>query len=309
MSVAAAAGHPQYADASIGYIPQLYAPSTLVKYYAKSVLTAISNTKYEGQIRDKGDKVIIRTRPTITIRPYTKGQTLVKETPESAPIEMLIDKALYYDFVVDDVDDKQADIVLSAEFTDESSERMRIAIDTDVLGGAFADAHASNQGATAGVISGDYNLGKTGTPVLATAQNVIEILTMVGTVLDEQNVPEQDRWIVVPAWFRFLIMNSDIKNADIMGDNTSIIRNGRVGMVDRLTLYMSNLLSVVTDTGNKVTNFLAGQHDALSFAAQLVKNENLRAADQFGWEYRGLQVYGYKVVKPEGLVHLYARKG
>jgi len=48
MSVTPAAGYPQYSDATINYIPQLFAPSTLVKYYAKSVLTAISNTKYEG---------------------------------------------------------------------------------------------------------------------------------------------------------------------------------------------------------------------------------------------------------------------
>ena len=132
---------------------------------------------------------------------------------------------------------------------------------------------------------------------------------MCGTVLDEQNVAEENRCITVPAWFRYLIMNSDIKNASIMGDAQSIVRNGRVGEVDRLTLFMSNLLSVVLDGTTNVTNIIANQKDAITYAAQLVKNENLRASKKFGWEYRGLKVYGYKVVKPEGLVHLYAYKG
>jgi len=309
MSVDPAAGYPQYADTDIAYIPQLYAPATLVKYYAKSVVAAISNTKYEGQIKDKGDKVIIRTRPTITIRPYTKGQKLTSETPESAPIEMLIDQADYYDFVIDEVDDKQADIVLSNEFTDDASEQMRIKIDTKVLGGAYADAHARNQGASAGVISQNYNLGSTGAPLAVTKNNVIEVLTLIGTVLDEQNAPEEGRKVVVPAWFRYLIMNSDLKNASITGDSRSIQRNGRVGEVDRLTLFMSNLLATTLDGTTTVTNIIGCQMDALSFATQLVKNRSFEAQDTFGRRYNGLQVYGYKTVKPEGMVWLYAYKG
>ena len=144
---------------------------------------------------------------------------------------------------------------------------------------------------------------------MVTKQIVIEVLTLIGTVMDEYNVPEENRSIVVPAWFRYLIMNSDLQNASITGDPQSGIRNGRVGEVDRLTLFMSNLLSVVADSGNNVTNIIGCQNDAVTFATQLMKNETLRASDTFGREYRGLQVYGYKVVKPQGLVHLYARKG
>ena len=308
MSVESSSGVPQYADSTIAYIPQIYATNTLVKYYAKSVVAAICNTKYEGDIKNQGDKVIIRTRPSITIRDYKKGQKLDRETPSSAPVTMNIDKAKYYDFVIDDVDEKQADIVLASEFTDDGSEQMRMAVDTDVLGSVYSDADTYNQGLTAGRISQAYNLGVSGTPLQVTKNNVIEVLTMVGTVLDEYNVPEEGRNIVLPAWFRYLIMNSDLKNASITGDGQSIVRNGRVGQVDRLTLYMSNLLSVVTDT-HSCTHIIAAQSDAISFAAQMVKNETLRASDTFGREYRGLKVYGYKVVKAQGLVHLYAYKG
>ena len=92
MSVEPSAGYPQYADADIAYIPQVYAPTTLVKYYAKSTVVAITNTQYEGSITNHGDKVIIRTRPSITIRPYKKGQKLEREVPKSAPITLEIDQ-------------------------------------------------------------------------------------------------------------------------------------------------------------------------------------------------------------------------
>lgn len=309
MSVNAAANYPQYADTSIRYIPELFAPATLVKYYANSVVAAITNTKYEGQIKTMGDKVNIRTRPNITIRSYLKGQTLTSEAPESAPVVLSIDQGLYYDFVIDDVDDKQADIVLSSEFTEDAANQMRIAIDTDVLGSVYADASAYNAGLTAGKISAAYNMGVSGTPLAVTKNNVVEVITAVNAVLDEQNVPDNDRWGVLPAWFRYLIMNSDLKNASITGDAKSIIRNGQIGEIDGTMLYKSNLLSVVTDGSVKATHMLFGQKDSVAFAAQLVKNENLRAPQKFGVEYRGLHVYGRKVVKPEGLVHLYCYKG
>jgi len=309
MSVASAAGYVQYSDTDISYIPQLFAPSVLVKYYAKSVIPAITNTSYEGVIKNFGDKVTIRTRPDITVKNYTKGMTLEDETPESPPVDLLIDQAKYYSFIIDTVDEKQADIVLSNEFTSDAAEAMRIKVDTDVLGTVYADAHASNQGATAGAVSESYNLGSAGSPVAVSKANVLDYLTMAGTVLDEQNVPENDRWGVLPAWMRYMLMNSDLKNVSVTGDPASTIRNGRIGEIDRLTLYLSNLGSKVADGAHTAYNVMFGQKDAITYAAQLVKNENLRADRKFGMKYRGLQVYGRKVVKPEGLVNLYCRKG
>lgn len=309
MSVAASAGYPQYADTAINYIPQLFAKTTLVKYYSKSVVPAITNTKYEGVIRDQGDEVIIRTRPDITVFDYKKGQQLNPETPSSPPIKLLVDKAKAYDFVIDAIDEKQADIVLSDEFTSDASEAQRIEVDTDVLGAVYADAAAENKGATAGKKSAAYDMGSTGSPISLTKTNIIEYLTTIGTLMDEQDVPEDGRFVVLPAWARWLIMNSDLKNASLTGDAQSLIRRGRIGEVDRLTIYMSNLLSTTTDGADTVTNIIAGHKDAVTFASQMVKNEVVPASRTFGREYRGLQVYGYKVVKPEALVHLYALKG
>ena len=106
-----------------------------------------------------------------------------------------------------------------------------------------------------------------------------------------------------------LIKKSDIKDASLAGDGTSIMRNGRLGMIDRFTLYMSNLLTSTSDSGHTCFSMLFGTKHALTFASQLVENENLMNPWGFGRLYRGLQVFGYEVIKPEALGVLYGHKG
>jgi hypothetical protein len=97
-----------------------------------------------------------------------------------------------------------------------------------------------------------------------------------------------------------LIKKSELKDASLSGEGTSIVRNGRLGMVDRFTLYLSHNLKV--DSGGKF-NLIAGTKMGLTFASQMTNMETLRAQSTFGDIVRGLQVYGYKVVKPEALAH------
>lgn len=253
-----------------------------------------------------GDKVIIRTTPDITIRDYEKGQTLQVQRPEPTTVELDIDQGKYWNFVADDVDKFQSDYDFIEDWTRDASEQLQINIDTDILGAIYADAHASNSGLTAGAISGSINLGVSGTPFQLDKTNILEKIVDVGTVMDEQNVPKSDRFIVLPPWACALIRKSDLKDASLAGDETSIIRNGREGMINNMMIYNSNLLATTVDGSNTVTNIVAGQKSALTFASQLLENETLRAESTFGDLFRGLQVYGYKVIKPEAMVHLYA---
>jgi hypothetical protein len=53
-----------------GFIPEIWSGKLVEKFYASTVLAAISNTDYEGEIKNQGDRVKIRTKPTVTIRDY-----------------------------------------------------------------------------------------------------------------------------------------------------------------------------------------------------------------------------------------------
>lgn len=285
--------------ANARFIPDVWSGKLAVKYYASTCLNEITNNDWEGEIKDQGDKVIIRSTPTILINDYQKGMNLTSQVPTSTPIELLIDKGKYFQVVMDDVDAVQTDIRLMSAFTDDASEQMKLVTERDVFANVFADAAAGNKGATAGAISGNINLGVTATPVAITKTNVIDHLVDMGLALDEQNVPETGRWVIIPAAMAARLKKSDLKDASITGDGTSPLRNGRIGMIDRFTVYTSNNLSVASGK----YNIMAGTRDAISWAAQIAKVETLRAQTTFGDIVRGLNVYGYKVTKPEALVH------
>lgn len=279
------------------------------KYYKRTVLTAITNTTYEGEIKKQGDKVYIRTIADVTVFDHQKGMTLPKQRPESPDVEMLIDKGKGWNILLDDVDKVQSDIDLLNKFTDDAAKQINISVDASVLGAVYADADGDNCGSTAGLITNAYDLGSSGSPIQVTATNIIDYIVMCGGVLDEQNVPDEDRWMVIPSWMAVLLKSSDLKDASMTGDPKSVIRSGLLGMIDRFVIYQSNSVGNTTDsTGFKSYYVLFGSKDAISFANQFTKTESLRSSDSFDTIVRGLMVYGYKTIKPEALGYMYARK-
>lgn len=305
MAVASAAGHPAYSGT---FIPEIWSTNLNVKFYDAVVVAQIANTKWEGEIKDVGDKVEIRQVPDIQIRNYNKGGTLIIQRPEEPNIELLIDKAKYFNFLLDDIDKHQSDIALMDEWSQDSSEQMKIVVDQDVLENVPASVTSENSGLTAGVKSGDINLGTTGTPITFTKVNALEKIVDLGVVLDEQNVPETGRWLVIPPAYAGLIKKSDLKDASLTGDPKSPIRNGLIGQIDRFTVYSSNNLLTASD-GGTATHILAGHPSGLTFASQITNMEDLRAESTFGTLVRGLNVYGYLVNKPAAVADLYCIKG
>ena len=299
---------PGGANYTGNFIPEIWASKLIENFYDATVLSAISNTDYEGEIKQHGDKVNIRTTPELTIRSYEKGMKLMVERPDKPKVVLNIDQGEYFAAIEDDVDKTQSDINLMQNWSRDASEKMKIKIDSNVLTGMLPDISSQNMGATAGRISGNINLGATGAALQVTKTNVLDYIVDAGLVLDEANAPESNRFMVVPAWMAALIKKSDLKDASLTGDGTSVLRNGRIGMIDRFTLYVSHNLNRVTDGGNQCFSVVAGHKMGLTFASQMTEMETLRSESTFGSIIRGLQVYGYKVVKGEALAKLYVRQ-
>ena len=306
------AGHPNISSTSAsGFIPSIWSGKLVEKLYARTAFAEVSNTLYEGSIKGAGDTVQIRTTPSIVINDYEIGGGLTYEKPVSDKVELQIDQAKSFSFEVNDVDAYQADIKLMEGWSDDAGQQMKIAIDKDISAYAYTEAAAENAGATAGVESGSLNLGVAGTPVAITKTNILDTLVDCGTALDEQNVPDEGRYIMLPAWMNGMLKKSDLRDASIMGDATSAFRNGKIGMLDRFSVYVNNNMSTVTDgtTGNQATNVIFGHKKALTFASQMTNMETLPNPSDFGKLIRGLNVYGRKVIDPNAIGHLYAERG
>lgn len=305
MALQSAAGVPQLSGI---LIPEVWSGKLLTKFYAATVMAAMCNTDYEGEIKDQGDKVIIRTTPDIQIRNYQKGQTLEIQRPVPNTVEFPIERGKYWNVHIDDVDKFQSDINYLEDWTRDASQQLKIDWDRDFLADIYVDADAANKGATAGKISGNIGLGVVGGTSLVIGNgngevSPISYLLSVSQVLDEQNVPDDDRKIVLPVWFTARLKNSDLKDASLTGDGRSTLRSGRVGMIDRLEIYQSNLLPTEVVSTNKQWIVTACHRSAVSFAAQLTKNQIIPQLEStFGSAARGLMVADWKVLKPESLV-------
>jgi len=305
---------------STGFIPEIWSGKLVEKFYASTVLAAISNTDYEGEIKNKGDTVVIRTKPTITIKDYLADGLLEIERPASNIVELKIDKGKYFNLILDDVMEVQADLNMMNMWSDDAAQQFKIVVDGMVLKGLLGTPAAANKGTAAGKISQNVNLGATTTPIAIVARNpaatagkveIVDLLVRLGQVLDEQNIPETGRWVVLPAWIAAQIKMSELRDAALTGDSVSILRNGRLGMVDRFTIYVSNLLPSGVAAGLAAGEWViyAGTQHGLTFASQINKVETLRSEMTFGQLLRGLQVFGYKVLDGTALAQAIVTPG
>lgn len=300
-----------------GFIPEIWSGKLVEKFYASTVLAAISNTDYEGEIRNQGDRVRIRTKPTITIRDYRADGALELERPEGNDLTLYIGNGKYFNTILDDVMDVQSDLNALSMWSDDAAQQLKIKVDTDVLGGILGGMAVKNKGTTAGQITSSINLGATTTPLATVARSpsvgqveILDVILRLGQALDEQNIPEDGRWVVMPVWATALLKFSDLRQAYLTGDSVTPLRNGRIGMIDRFTIYSSNLLPAGVAGGLAAGEFAiyAGHAHGLTFASQISKVETLRSEMTFGTILRGLQVYGYQIVDNTALAQAIVTK-
>ena len=206
-------------------------------------------------------------------------------------------------------------------FSNDAGMQMKVSVDSECLFATFTGAAAANQGATAGVKSLSFNLGTVAAPVnISGATAAVSTITALAAVLDEQNIPETDRFLLVDPVTRQVLMNSNLQQAYLTGDSQSILRNGKIGMIDRFDVYVTNNLPRGESGGTTWTSgdgsqtkaalathaqknrvIIAGHKSAITFASQFTKTETVRNPSDFGDYVRGINVYGRKVVKDGAL--------
>jgi hypothetical protein len=311
-TVATAPGSPDhiYATGS-GEIPVLFANKTVEVFYDVSVAPFVANSDYTGVISKQGDTVVINTLPDISIGDYTQNSNINWQVLAGGKVELKIDRAKYFALRLDNVTMKQlADKGTLDKYTKHGAEQMRVSIDADFLADVYLGADAANQGLTAG-LSGSYSLGVTGTPAALNKANVTEHVARCAAVANEQNWPIEGRWMVVPTWMKYLLDTSELKDAGVTGAASSFMVNG--GYFKSLydfDIFVSNLYTPVLDGGLNCFNVTFGHKTGVTFAAQLTDMKHFdKFENTIGEGMRGLQVFDWKVIKPEAVGVMYARLG
>lgn len=292
-------------DMQSAYIPKVFSKRVLEQFYNESTAAQLCNTWYEGDIKNSGDSVVIRKDPTITVNEYSIGGTVTYQVPKEDALQMYIDQALYTAFKIDTVDDLQSDIGLPNRFQEAATREMKEEIDkrmfefmvTGAEGGTGASANidASNKGTSAGASTSSINLGDATTPIAMSTANAHQMIVYLNAVLDEAKIKKEGRWAAMAPAVAMFLKLSDLKQADVTGDPTGVIRTGIIGQVDNTDIYVTNHMAVQAGDAAGELGILAGTDEYCSFAAQIMDEETLPIPDSFGKYFRALEVYGREV--------------
>lgn len=131
------------------FTPIKYSLKLVELLYNDTLYPSITNTNYEGAIKDSGDRVRVRTAAKISLSAYTKGMTLVAQDLTPSYEDMVIDKQYYFKFVVDDIDKVQNDIPTIEEYAKSTKDDMEDLVDIDILKYMAENVNSANMIGTA----------------------------------------------------------------------------------------------------------------------------------------------------------------
>ena len=276
------------------FIPTLWSARILQNLHKSLVYgqAGVINRDYEGEIRDVGDSVKINAIGKISVGSYTKNADIVDpEDVTGAGTTLLIDQARYFNFQVDDIDRVQAQPDVISEAMREAGYALKDTLDT-TLAGLWSQ------------VSADNFIGSNGSPKtdVATAGYAYNYLLQLGTLLDENNIPSDGRWVIVPPWYKEILL----KDSRLINPGTpqaeDRLANGFVARLAGFNVLQSNN---VVNTSNDNYKVMAGHPMAWTLAEQIVKVEAYRMEKRFADAVKGLHVYGCKVIRPAAMAVLH----
>lgn len=289
------------------FLPAIYSKKVLNFFRKASVAEAITNTDYAGEISAFGDSVRIIKEPVISVSSYTRGSDTTETKLTDQEITLVVDTANAFKFVVDDIETSMSHVNFKEVAASSAAYALRDAFDAAVLVAAFAGLSASAPdhvlGAdddTTGTVVGTYD--EAAKSINLAINDPLDVLAHMARMLDDQNVPEEGRWVVAPPEFYEQLSKSGSKLLSVdFNAGQGSIRNGLVtsGKLRGFSMYKSNNIAATSNADGKI---LAGHMSAISTAQTITSTEVIRDPDSFGDICRGLHVFGVKVLRPEALV-------
>lgn len=272
------------------FIPTVWAEAIERDLARKAVFAEDCNQKYEGNVQKMGDSVRILGvgKPTITTQ--VGGEIVLKDPEKVADtsVTMLINRIAYFNYMVDDIDKRQAAGGVMEALSEESSEGLANAMDVDIA------ALAADKGA----------VKLYGTTQSITVDNVLDTLDEAVQRLQENDVPADAKVVAtVPPWYLTLLRRA---YEDLDTDNSQMLKNGRVGRYNNVIIKMSNNVSAISGGGS---NIMVRTQRALAFANPLTHTEPYRPEKRFSDAVKGFCLYGTKIVRPKELIVMNVKKG
>ena len=262
------------------FSPIIYSKQAQIALRRSAVTSAITNNSYFGDIANQGDTVRIQKEPDVTVNALQRHTGISVEKLDDSDFSLTIDKANYFAFKMDDIEEQFANVDFTSLAADRAAYKMADAMDADVLSylsghtsaGAFITTTSGDaQHPTAGNLTGELltanhldatdfgNLTISGTATAgdsvplaprlpgatalsATTVSPLTVLARMARKMDTQNVDARGRWVVLDPVFVEMLKDEDSRmlNGDFGGAG---LQNGLVlNNIHGFRVYVSNSL-------------------------------------------------------------------
>jgi len=331
------------------FSPVIYSKQVQLAFRKASVVEAITNSDYFGEIANMGDSVKIIKEPEITVKSYARGTAITPQDLDDEDFSLTIDKANYFAFKVDDIEEAHSHVNFQSLASDRAAYRLSDQFDQDVLGYLSGYKQSATHGnpdtvnttvngskavTTAGsdellasmkLDGSDFNSGTSGnsvalkprtggatdTPSTAGEANPLQLIARMARKLDQQNVDASGRWLVVDPVFMEILRDEDSRLLDADFGGSGLQGGLVVNNLHGFRVHVSNNLPQIgtgpaTNAASNSSNYgviVAGHDSAVATAEQINKTETYRDPDSFADIFRGMHLYGRKILRPEALIN------
>ena len=180
-------------------MPSIFSKKVLNFFRKASVAEAITNTDYAGEISAFGDSVKVIKEPVISVSSYTRGAATAATKLTDQEVTLVVDTANAFKFIVDDIETSMSHVNFKEVAASSAAYALRDAFDTAVIAGMFAGLTASSPDHVLGadddttMAAGVIDEASKSINLLLT--DPLDVLARMARLLDDQNVPEEGRWL------------------------------------------------------------------------------------------------------------------
>lgn len=284
-----------------GYAVQLWSPKITAYLKNLGAYADIVNKDYEGEIKNKGDRVHFFSKTGLTVRDYNVDATgfseITTEQPQGEKMTLAVDQQKYIAFEVEDIDKVQANVKIVDEWTETMASSFADVKDAYIHSLAVAGAGTKLHSDSAQQITKDNVWAEVCAMQRVLTRN--KALTKAG--LDYSG--KRPALVITPEFQEILLQCSNYF-ANAFGNE--VLRKGQVGHIGVFDVFVdTNIQTASTGTGTGKSynqTIIAMTSQGITYADQITETETYRSQKSFKDVVRSLMTYGATVANANCIV-------
>ena len=266
MAFASASGYNNLPNGNFSSV--IYSKKVQLAFRKSTVVGDITNSDYFGDIANQGDTVRIIKEPEVSVSAYTRGETIAAQDLADADFSLVVDKANYFAFKMDDIEEAHSHVNFMDLATNRAAYRLADQHDQEVLGylsGYKQAALHANASAVNNVVNGTKADTAAGSDELLAANKLIKgsfgnittasaadhsipvaarlpgatalptatvspsmVVSRMARLLDQKQVDTQGRWLVIDPVMMEVMRDEDSRLLNADFGDSGGLRNGLV---------------------------------------------------------------------------------